>query len=136
MTLIVDASIAIKWVVQEVGSTEALALRAHGVLAAPDLFVAECATILWKKVARAELTLECATLSARVLSRSGVDLYPMHRLLEPALRIAVELNHPAYDCMYLALAMAIESRFVTADTRLLRVTAGRFDGRVVALEDA
>ena len=52
--LVVDASIAIKWVIQEAETAEALWLRRHR-LAAPDLLVAECANILWKKVRRNEL---------------------------------------------------------------------------------
>ena len=46
--LVIDASVAIKWVIEEAGTKEALALRRQA-LAAPDLLVAECANILWKK---------------------------------------------------------------------------------------
>jgi predicted nucleic acid-binding protein len=51
--LVIDASIAIKWVVQEEGTEDALALRTRAELIAPDLIIAECANILWKKVKRA-----------------------------------------------------------------------------------
>ena len=47
--LIIDASIAIKWVVKEDGTSEALVLRQKAKLIAPDLLVAECANIFWKK---------------------------------------------------------------------------------------
>jgi predicted nucleic acid-binding protein len=47
--LVIDASVAVKWVVEEPGTQEALLLRQHRLLA-PDLLVAECANILWKKV--------------------------------------------------------------------------------------
>ena len=40
-------------------------------------------------------------------------------LSEPALALAIELGHPAYDCAYLALALQRRSRLVTADRRLL-----------------
>jgi predicted nucleic acid-binding protein len=50
---VIDASVAIKWVVRETGTQEALSLRQHR-LVAPDLLVAECANILWKKVRRKE----------------------------------------------------------------------------------
>ena len=52
--LVIDASIAIKWVIEEDRTKEALALRRQA-LAAPDLLVAECANILRKKVRRKEL---------------------------------------------------------------------------------
>jgi predicted nucleic acid-binding protein len=48
-TLVIDASIAVKWVVEEDGTSEALALRQKAKLIAPELLVAECANILWKK---------------------------------------------------------------------------------------
>jgi predicted nucleic acid-binding protein len=48
-TLVVDASIAVKWVVDGNGTPAALALRQNAKLIAPALFVAECATILCKK---------------------------------------------------------------------------------------
>jgi predicted nucleic acid-binding protein len=40
--------------------------------------------------------------------------------MEAATRIAIELDHPAYDCIYLALAIDNGCKFVTADPRLLR----------------
>ena len=58
-----------------------LALRRHS-LAAPDLLVAECANILWKKVRRNELADEEATLAARLLARADIDLMPMRPFLE------------------------------------------------------
>jgi len=42
---VIDASVAIKWVVSEPGTQEALALRQHRLIA-PDLLIAECANIL------------------------------------------------------------------------------------------
>jgi predicted nucleic acid-binding protein len=53
--LVIDASVAIKWIIDEEGSPAALALRKHS-LAAPDLLMAECANILWKKSRRGELS--------------------------------------------------------------------------------
>ncbi len=119
-TLVIDASVAVKWVVEEEGTAEALALRHGARLIAPDLLIAECGNILWKKVRRQELSSEEALLAARLLQGADVELLPGRSLLEAAVRIAVEIDHPAYDCLYLALAVATECRFVTADRRLLR----------------
>ena len=119
-TFVIDASIAIKWVVEEEGTSQALALRKSARLVAPDLLVAECANILRKKVQRGELTAEEADLAAELLERSDVDLMPMQGLMQAATRIACAISHPAYDCVYLALALANQSRFVTADDRLIR----------------
>ena len=48
----------------------------------------------------------------------------MRRLLDRALALAVALDHPACDAMYLALAESTGRRFVTADARLLRKVRG------------
>lgn len=114
MSLVIDASIAIKWVVDETGSDEALALRRERLLA-PDLLIAECANVLWKKVRRGEFTATEAILAARLIERADIHFQPMRMLMEPAERLAIALDHPAYDCFYLALAEATESEFVTAD---------------------
>jgi predicted nucleic acid-binding protein len=115
--LVIDASVAIKWVVDEPGTTEALALRRYR-LFAPELLIAECANILWKKARRDELTLEEALLAAKLLQRADIELSPMRSLLEPATRLAIALDHPAYDCAYLALAESLSCDLVTADRRL------------------
>jgi predicted nucleic acid-binding protein len=118
-TLVIDASIAIKWVIEEDGTAEALALRQKGKLIAPELLVPECANILWKKVQRRELLAEEALLAARLLQSADIELLPSRSLLEATTRLAVELDHPAYDCLYLALAIQNDCPFVTADARFL-----------------
>jgi len=134
-TLVVDASVAIKWVVQEQGTAEALLLRRHN-LSAPELLIPECANILWKKVRRRELTEQEARLAARLLERADIDLAPTRRLLEPATMLAIALDHPAYDCVYLALAATLACDFVTADERLSRKTLPRgYSSRVLHLSD-
>ena len=119
-TLVIDASIAVKWVVEEEGTPEALILRQRARLIAPELLVAECANILWKKVQRDELTNEQALFAARLLQVAEIELVPMRSLFEAATRMSVELDHAAYDCVYLALAIENKCQFVTADERLLR----------------
>lgn len=118
--LVIDASIAIKWVVEEEGTPAALALRQQAKLIAPELLVAECANILWKKVLRGELSREEAVLAARLLEGAEIELLPTRSLLEVATRMSIELNHPAYDCLYLALAAKNKCQFVTADNRFLQ----------------
>jgi predicted nucleic acid-binding protein len=115
--LVIDASVAIKWVVDERGTPEALSLLKHR-LFAPDLLVAECANVLWKKTRRNELRVEEARFAARLLQRADVELVPMRPLLEPATKLAIALDHPAYDCTYLALAESLSCDLVTADQRL------------------
>ncbi len=117
---VIDASVAVKWVVEESGTAEALALRSQYRLIAPDLLAAECANILWKKVQRKELLRSEALLAARLLQSAEVELVPSHSHMEEATRMAVDLDHPAYDCLYLALAAEQQCPFVTADERLVK----------------
>ena len=119
-TLVIDASIAVKWVVEENGTEETLVLRQKAKLIAPELLVAECANILWKKVQRNELSTEEAFLAARLLQGAEIELLPTRSLLEVATKISIEIGHPAYDCVYLALAVQNKCQFVTADERFLR----------------
>ena len=93
----------------------ALVLRQKAKLIAPELLVAECANILWKKVQRHELLKEEALLAARLLQGAEIELLPTRSLLEAATQMSIEINHPAYDCLYLALAVDNECRCVTAD---------------------
>ena len=136
--LVIDASVAVKWVVEEEGTKEALALRDRA-LAAPDLLIAECANILWKKVRRNELSEQESVFAAGLLAHVDIELMAMRPYLEAAVRIAVALDHPAYDCIYIALAEAEGLRFVTADMSLLRKVrrqaSERYADRVVGLAD-
>ena len=138
-TLVIDASIAVKWVVEEEGTEAALGLRTGFRFLAPELLIAECANILWKKVQRGELLSREAILAGRLLERSGIGFVPMRGLLVQATELAVSLSHPAYDCVYLAVARQNAARFVTADRRLLRTVSERAPGDLsrlcVSLED-
>jgi predicted nucleic acid-binding protein len=139
-TLVIEASIAVKWVVEEEGTEEALILRRRAKLVAPELLTAECANILWKKCQRDELSKDEAFLAAQLLQAADIEFLPTRLLLEAATRIAVELDHPAYDCLYLALASECDCRFVTADERFVRKVdesrRRRFRGRVISLAQA
>lgn len=129
MNLVVDASIAIKWVVEEAGSHEAVQLRRER-LFAPELLIAECANVLWKKVRRGELTAAEARLAGRLIERSDIQLNAMHPLMERAQDLATSLGHAVYDCFYLALAEAIHADFVTADQTFFRKASRDHSSRV------
>jgi predicted nucleic acid-binding protein len=87
-TLVIDASVAVKWVIDEDGTSEALTLRKLARLIAPELLAAECVNILWKKVQRDDLSKGEAFLAARLLQAANIDFLPNRSLLEAATRIA------------------------------------------------
>jgi predicted nucleic acid-binding protein/plasmid stability protein len=121
--LVVDASVAMKWFVPEplAAGAEGLLSREHGLLA-PDVLLIECANIIWKKARRGEM-LRAAGDEALVLFRnSGIELIDTQPLVEPALRLARELDHPVHDCLYVAAAAAMDGVAVTADRRFFART--------------
>lgn len=135
MTCVVDASIAVKWVVPEALSTKADELLAReGELLAPDLLLVEVANVLWKKTVRTELSARDADRAFTLLMQFGIDLRPSAPLLGRAMQLARLLGHPVYDCVYLVLAEREDATLVTADARLLdRVKQRRLRVPVVDL---
>ena len=126
MKLTVDASVVVKWFLTEPQSDEARRLltpRFH--LHAPDILLAEYANTIWKKVHRNEISDpqpyfdEVANLSEVVTFQRGSDL------IDRAARIAVEMDHPVYDCLYLACAEATGSVLITADRQFAKKVTGR-----------
>jgi predicted nucleic acid-binding protein len=115
---VVDASVAIKWWVPEVHSAEALRCLDPDIgREAPELLLAEVGNILWKKVNRGELTRAEAERIAADLVQADVVIHPVGPLLVASLRIALETGRSSYDCVYLALAEAIQAAVVTADRK-------------------
>jgi predicted nucleic acid-binding protein len=121
VTWVVDASIAVKWLIPEVLSDEADRIRGDdNDILAPDLLLVEVANALWKKTARREISAREAEMAFNLLGESGIELRPTGPLLARAMDVARRLNHPVHDCVYLALAEREHAAFITADTRLLR----------------
>ena len=119
MSLIVDASIAVKWVVEEPGSAAARALLSNGErLIAPDLVLAEIGNAVRKKLSHGIIPREQAVLAARTAERAFDHLVPTRLLAFSAIELALDLNHPVYDCFYLVLAARERLPLITADDRL------------------
>lgn len=59
-------------------------------------------------------------MAARLLAAADLELTPMKGLLADAVRLSIELRHPAYDCIYLALAITEQCPFITADVPFKR----------------
>jgi len=94
-------------------------------LLAPDVIWPETANALWSKVARGEIVpAEAMSALAQLLTNRPFTVRLSEPLAADALAIALTLNHPVYDAVYLALARAEGCRLVTADDRLLRAVDG------------
>lgn len=118
MSLVVDASVAVKWVVLEEGRAEALRRTAGVPLSAPDFVLVEAANILWKKVRRKELNRDQAHMGAEFIRAAFQSLIPASDLIEDAASISFDIDHPVYDCMYLACARQLGFSLLTADQKL------------------
>jgi predicted nucleic acid-binding protein len=120
MTLVVDASVAIKWFVRETLHDDALRLLDDpDALHAPDLLVPEVTNIAWKKVVRGEIDTDQASAIVHAIRHGIPILYPSVLLHERALGLALMLNHPVYDCLYLACAETLNGMLVSADAAFL-----------------
>jgi predicted nucleic acid-binding protein len=122
---VVDASVAIKWLLPEIHSEDAERLLDEGVeLSAPDLIRAEVGNIVWKRWRRGEIPLEKARLALQVFRGYSLDILSSETLLDEAWDIAQSLNRSFYDSLYLALAVYQDSPMVTADRRLYNAIQG------------
>lgn len=133
--VVVDASVAVKWVLWEPDTPIARMLR-NCRLSAPPLFISECANVIWRNVRTGGLPAERAAAIAGALVQSKVVIHGVADMVG-VVGTAVDLNHPAYDCEYLLLAEALRAPLVTADARLIRVARGsdRFAPLVLPLAD-
>ena len=114
--VVVDASVAVKWVLPESQSDAAGDLLAEELIA-PAFWLVEAANVLWRRHRRNEMSLEQATARLLELLNAPVTAMPVETSVERAFAIAAELGHPVYDCLYLALALRHDTHVVTADRR-------------------
>ena len=113
--MVIDASVAVKWVVAEEQHDIALRLARSSIeFAAPSVLVPELINVLRKKVLRKELSAEQAVpaaAKATALIKQFVDLQDKTAEI---MAMSLALNHPAYDCCYIAAAKSIGAILVTA----------------------
>jgi predicted nucleic acid-binding protein len=120
VTLVVDASVAAKWVLPEPGSADAVALRTQDPdLIAPSLVAAEIGNAIWKSVRRGDTGSADAPNALRAAVGHYTRLIADESVAAKAMELALELNHPIYDCFYLALAERERAPLVSADKRLI-----------------
>ncbi|MCP9776090.1 type II toxin-antitoxin system VapC family toxin [Cyanobium sp. WAJ14-Wanaka] len=118
-----DASVLFGWFANCSSTAQALAVLEHTTLEqriAPDLVLIELLNAGWKSNRAGAITSQqfeaMATLTPQLLG----EITPSASLMTMALRWCRELDHPAYDCLYLALAEQRQATLITADQRLLK----------------
>jgi len=129
--IVVDASVAVKWFAIELDTPLARALldRSERLLA-PELIATEVSAALTKKVRRRLLSAEDARKHVQAwlaaLAAGALILTETEGDLPASTELALELSHPLYDCLYLALAMRLDASLITADERFARGAAQRY----------
>ncbi|MBE7218087.1 MAG: type II toxin-antitoxin system VapC family toxin [Caulobacteraceae bacterium] len=117
MTLVVDASVAVKWVLPEPDSQIAREVVGTEPLVAPDFLMLECANVLAQNVRRRRLTDAQAQSGLHRIATAGVRLIPSAPLVAQAQHLALTMSASAYDALYLAVALAENVVLLTADAR-------------------
>jgi predicted nucleic acid-binding protein len=120
MILVIDTSVVVKWFVDEPGRLPARAILGSKVdLAAPDFMIAEVGNVLWRKQRAGDIDRDQIDDALKELPRFFETLTPARDLIVSAMGFARELGHSIYDCLFLALAVQLDTRLVTADDRFI-----------------
>ena len=138
--VVVDASVVIKWFVNEPGTERAQSLAEQAAdgeleLNAPDLCLVECANVIWKLLTKRH-TLTKSQGKDAISWLAGIPLLavPSKDLIAPAYRLAVSTGVTVYDGMYLALGEALDAPVITADRKMVnRLKGTPHEGRAELL---
>ena len=131
MLYVIDAGVVVKWFIPEVDSDIAHQLLerylqgADGPVA-PDLLIAECANVLWRRCRQGDITPDEATESLADLLTLQVPLVPATSLVQSALSLALQHQRTVYDALYLALAQERNCTLITADERFFNALSAQF----------
>jgi predicted nucleic acid-binding protein len=121
--VVVDASLAIKWVLKEPYADKALALASEWAAAqtrpaAPCLLLVEATNVLHRRVVLGHISLSQARQLLAGLLNLGIEIRESPQMHFRAMELAQELRRPAvYDTHYLALADILGCDLWTADER-------------------
>ena len=125
-SLVVDCSVAAKWVLPE-PDRAVLDLSAVGEvsLLAPDLILIEFASLISKQHRRKLISAAEAEKSFDLFTRIAPSLVETRPRLNAALGLSLEYGVSLWDCVYIVLATECECPCLTADRRLLRSPIGK-----------
>ena len=134
---VVDASVGIKWFLPEIHSEAASRLPfLKASLHVPAFFHLELGNVLSKRIRRDELTPDEGEAIRKELQLIPLQQHSNERLMKPAFALAIQTRRSFYDCLYLALAEAIDGQVVTADRKFCSsLAASRYGKRMRWVED-
>jgi predicted nucleic acid-binding protein len=122
---VIDTSVAVKWYLPEVYQTEAQQfLDPRYDRNAPDFIHAELGSVILKKVRRGEINDEEGRRYQSLLATAPLLTQEALPLRAAAFEIALRIGGSLYDGLFLALAIQMGGRLVTADDKLYRKVRG------------
>jgi len=134
--LVVDASVALKWVLPEPDSHWAQALaESDEALLLPDFWLNEATNICWLQTHKGKWSADEAREALELL-RAQVPATPTGDLAlhEVALEIGLAVGHSTYDTLYVAFAVAVGARkIVVADGPFVRAMRRHPDPALASL---
>jgi predicted nucleic acid-binding protein len=124
MRYVVDSNVAVKWVLNETDSAQAVKIRHDFVagiheLLAPDVFPVEIAHALARAERKNILIPPQGTAALASILRTLPQLHGSLSLLPRAFELASNARIGVYDCLYAALAEQEQCELLTADVRLI-----------------
>jgi predicted nucleic acid-binding protein len=120
VTIAIDASVGVKWFIEEQRSSAARKILGKAeTLIAPDIFTPEISNAIWKKVNAVEISMDQGKAIVSNLPLFIDNFVPSSQLVNRAFDLAIEFNHPVYDCLYVALAERESVILITDDAKLL-----------------
>jgi predicted nucleic acid-binding protein len=124
-TFVLDCSVAAKWILPEADRAAALRIferYAAGEISliAPDLLLAEFASLLARRSRRKEVSPAQSREAFDLMIQVAPRLFETRPRLVRALDLSLRLQLSLWDCVYVALAMEHDCPLLTADRRLFR----------------
>ncbi len=121
IVVVVDASVAVKWFIPEDNTNDALELLGKNYeIHAPDLLFLEVDSVLCKLIRRGFISADEGFDIHNKILMFPIRSYPSQNFREEAFHMAIETKRSVYDCLYLALAEALDGRMVTADGKFFQ----------------
>jgi predicted nucleic acid-binding protein len=123
-TIVIDASVALKWTVTEPDSDAANALlERDALLVAPEHLLGEVGNGLRKRVAQGRLSQEEAIAAIDSIFQLEIEFVSGAERWARTLGDALRWGVTTYDALYIAVAVDLGAVLVTADQRLLASAA-------------
>lgn len=120
--IVVDASVAVKWLLPEQWDQEAKKLLAEDDrLIAPDFAALEVHGAILRRFRENALSEQVVRETCEIwrgmLADGLVTLQPDADFLDRAFELSIKARHPLTDCLYLALAEQMRATLITADRK-------------------